>query len=128
MQEHYIRPDGSPPANGYSHAVAFSGRLIAVSGQVPLDAEGNLVGANDPHAQATQVFGNIATALAAAGATMADLVMLTVYLTDLADLAAFRTARDRFVSTDKPPASSLVQVGGLVNPGFRIEIDALAAT
>ncbi len=41
--EHYVRPDGMPPVNGYSHAVAFTGRLVVVSGQVPVDADGRLV-------------------------------------------------------------------------------------
>ena len=56
MQEHYVRPEGLPPANGYSHAVAFSGRMVAVSGQVPLDGQGRIVGQDDPYAQARQVF------------------------------------------------------------------------
>jgi len=122
-----VRPDGTPPVNGYSHAVAFQGRLVAVSGQVPLDADGRLVGRGDPEAQARQVFANLEAALAAAGATMDHVVKLTVFLTDMADLAAFRKARDEFIRADTPPASSLVRVSGLVNPEFRIEVEALAA-
>ena len=125
--EHYVRPAGMPPVNGYSHAVAFQGRLVAVSGQVPLDADGRLVGRGDPEAQARQVFANLEAALAAAGATMDHVVKLTVFLTDMADLAAFRKARDEFIRADTPPASSLVRVSGLVNPEFRIEVEALAA-
>jgi reactive intermediate/imine deaminase len=127
MPQHYVRPDGTPPVNGYSHAVAFTGRMIAVSGQVPLDAAGQLVGPGDPLAQARQVFENLAAALAAAGAGLTDIVKLTVFLTDLADLTAFRQVRDGRFPADSPPASSLVQVSGLVHPGFRIEIEALAA-
>jgi len=125
--EHYVRPDGMPPVSGYSHAVAFQGRLVAVSGQVPLDADGRLVGRGDPEAQARQVFTNLEAALGAAGATMDHVVKLTVFLTDMADLAAFRKARDEFIRADTPPASSLVRVSGLVNPEFRIEVEALAA-
>lgn len=127
MQQHYVRPDGLPPVNGYSHAVAFSGRMITVSGQVPLDGQGRLVGENDPQAQTRQVFENLAAALAAAGAGMDQVVKLTVFLTDLADLDAFRRVRDEYISADRPPASSLVQVSRLVNPAFRVEIEALAA-
>jgi len=58
---------------------------------------------------------------------MEQVVKLTVYLTDLADLQAFRQVRDEYISADRPPASSLVQVSGLVNPEFRVEIEALAA-
>jgi enamine deaminase RidA (YjgF/YER057c/UK114 family) len=127
MQEHYLRPDGLPPVNGYSHAVAFSGRMVVVSGQVPLDGDGRLVGQDDPGAQARQVFGNLAKALAAAGAVMEQVVKLTIFLTDLGDLDAVRRARDEFISPDRPPASSLVQVAALVHPAFRIEVEALAA-
>lgn len=127
MQEHFYRPDGLPPVNGYSHAVAFDGRMVVVSGQVPLDADGQLVGADDPEAQLRQVFTNLVAALDAAGATPRDVVKLTAFLTDLDDLAAFRKVRDEFLPTDQPPASSLVQVAGLVHPAFRAEVEALAA-
>ncbi|GII82004.1 enamine deaminase RidA [Sphaerisporangium rufum] len=123
---HFVRPEGMPPVNGYSHAVAFSGTAVAVSGQVPLDAAGTVVGEGDAEAQTRQVFLNLRAALAAAGAELADVVKLTVYLTDLTDLAAFRRVRDEFISLERPPASSLVQVAGLVHPAFRVEIDALA--
>ncbi|MGI5241771.1 RidA family protein [Dactylosporangium sp. CA-139066] len=122
----FTRPDGSPPVNGYSHAVRFDGPMVAVSGQVPLDAEGRLVGDGDPEAQVRQVFANLATALAAAGSGLDRIVKLTVFLTDLADLPAFRAVRDELLDPAAPPASSLVQVSGLVHPAFRVEIEALA--
>lgn len=128
MQEHHVRPDGLPPVNGYSHAVAFSGRMVAVSGQVPLDGDGRLVGQGDTYVQARQVLDNLATALAGAGAGMEQVVKLTIYLTDIDDLADVRRARDEFISPDQPPASSLVEVSRLVHPAFRVEIDALAVT
>jgi len=109
------------------HTVAFSGRILVISGQVPLDEQGRLVGEDDARAQVRQVFENLTVALAAAGAGMQHIVKLTVYLTDLADLAVFRSVRDEYISLDNPPASSLVQVSGLVNPAFRVEIEALAA-
>jgi enamine deaminase RidA (YjgF/YER057c/UK114 family) len=126
--EHFERPDGLGPVNGYSHAVAGSGRLVAISGQLPVDAEGNAVDATDALAQARQVFANLTHALAAAGATPADVIRLGFYLTDLDDLAAVRSARDEFIAGGQPPASSLVQVAGLILPGVRIEVDALAVT
>jgi enamine deaminase RidA (YjgF/YER057c/UK114 family) len=101
--------------------------MVMVSGQVPLDEAGRLVGAGDALAQARQVFRNIGAALVAAGASFADVVKLTVFLTDIADLAAFREARDEVFDAAAPPASSLVQVVALVNPEFRIEIEAVAA-
>jgi len=125
--EHYQRPHGLPPVNGYSHAIAFSGRMIVISGQVPLDEDGEIVGRDDPRSQIEQVFKNLTLALAAAGAGMEHVVKLTVYLTDLADLDFFRSVRDEYISLANPPASSLVRVSGLVNPAFKVEIDALAA-
>jgi reactive intermediate/imine deaminase len=102
--------------------------MVVVSGQLPVDAQGRLVGQDDPAAQITQVFENLGTALAAAGATMEHVVKLTVFLTDLADLAEFRRIRDQYLSTQRPPASSVIQVSALLNPAFRVEIEALAAT
>ncbi|MGY5134206.1 RidA family protein [Streptomyces nigrescens] len=126
MVQHHIRPAGAPPVNGYSHAVAFTGTTVAVSGQVPVDGDGRLVGEGDAEAQVRQVYANLATALEAASCTLDDVVKLTVYLTDLADLPAFRRVRDEHQDARRPPACSLVQVAGLVQPGFRIEIEALA--
>jgi enamine deaminase RidA (YjgF/YER057c/UK114 family) len=125
MTEFYLRPDGIAPGNGYSHAVAFTGRTVIVSGQLPLDRDGKLAG-TEPEAQMRQVFENLSVALGAAGAGMAQVVKLTVYLTDLADLPAFRQVRDEYVSADRPPASSLIQVRGLTHPEARVEIEAIA--
>jgi enamine deaminase RidA (YjgF/YER057c/UK114 family) len=124
--EHFVNPTGLPPTSGYSHAVAAEGRLIVVSGQLPLDTDGHLVGATDPLAQARQVFANLGRALQAAGATPADLIRLGFYLTDLTHLGDVRVARDEFLGVPDPPASSLVQVAGLVVPGALLEVDGLA--
>jgi reactive intermediate/imine deaminase len=126
MMQYFVRPEGAPPVNGYSHAVAFTGSVVAVSGQVPVDGEGRLVGEGDTEAQVRQVYANLATALGAAGAGLEHVVKLTVYLTDLQDLAAFRRVRDEHQDPARPPACSLVQVAGLVHPAFRVEIDAWA--
>jgi reactive intermediate/imine deaminase len=127
MTEFFARPDGILPGNGYSHAVAFTGRTVIVSGQLPLDRDGKLAGAA-PETQMRQVFQNLSLALAAAGASLDQVVKLTVYLTDLADLPVFRQVRDEYISADCPPASSLVQVGGLTHPEARVEIEAIAVT
>jgi reactive intermediate/imine deaminase len=128
MREHLSRPAGLPPANGYSHVVVCTGAMVFVSGQVPMDADGEPVGVDDTRAQARQVFHNLQMALAAAGSRMSDLVKLTVFLTDLDDLDVFRKVRDEFVDPWRPPASSVVGVAGLAHPQFRIEVEAVAAT
>ena len=126
--EHFERPEGLGPSHGYSHAVTGVGRLVAVSGQLPVDRDGVLVDSSNALTQARQVFTNLAVALQAASASPGDILRLTFFLLDLADLDSARTARDEFLAGGPAPASSLVQVAGLVLPGARIEIDALAVT
>jgi len=124
----HITPSDVAPGFGYTHVVAATGRLIVISGQVALDENGQLVGPGDPEAQARQVFENLRRCLAAADATFADVVKFTVYVTDLATMTAVRAVRDEYVDTTRPPASSAVQVAGLVLPELLLEIDALAVS
>ncbi|MBC3988073.1 RidA family protein [Streptomyces buecherae] len=124
--QHITAPDGVAPGNGFSHVVIGTGTLVAVSGQIAVDAQGELVGRDDPEAQARQVFANLQRCLEAAGASFADVVKLTFYVTDVAHLPAVRAARDAYVDTARPPASSAVQVAGLIRPELLVEVDALA--
>ena len=120
---------GTPP--GYSQVVEVSaGRVIFIAGQTALDRHGNLVGKNDFAAQAAQVFHNLAIALQASGCTAANLVKLTVFLTDVDNLASYREARNHFFASVAPPAApavTLVEVSKLYGPDFMIEIEAIAA-
>ncbi len=120
---------GTPP--GYSQVVEISaGRIIFISGQTALNRNGDLVGKGDFAAQAEQVFGNLAVALEARGCTTANLVKLTVFLTDMDNLGLYREARNRFFATVTPPAApavTLVEVSKLYGPDFMIEIEAIAA-
>lgn len=124
--KHLRRPDGVPPGHGYSHAVSFSGTMVAVSGQVAMDEHGEVVGVGDAEQQVRQVFRNLGVVLRAAGSGLDRVVKLTVYLTDLNDLPVFRKVRDELLAPEALPASSLVQVSGLIHPAFRVEVDALA--
>ena len=120
---------GTPP--GYSQVVEISpGRVVFIAGQTALDRDGNVVGKDDFAAQAEQVFANLTIALTASGCTAADLVKLTVFLTDMDNLASYREARNRFFVTVTPPAApavTLVEVSKLYGPDFMIEIEAIAA-
>src|SRR5882672_3290598 len=120
---------GEPP--GYSQIVEVSpGRLIFIAGQTALDRDGNVVGKNDFATQADQVFENLATALRASGCTAANLIKLTVFLTDMDNLGRYREARNRFFASVAPPAApavTLVEVSKLYGPDFLIEIEAIAA-
>jgi enamine deaminase RidA (YjgF/YER057c/UK114 family) len=120
---------GTPP--GYSQVVDVSaGRIIFIAGQTALDRDGNVVGKDDFAAQAEQVFSNLAIALEASGCTAANLVKLTVFLTDMDNLASYREARSRFFASVTPPAApavTLVEVSKLYGADFMIEIEAIAA-
>jgi enamine deaminase RidA (YjgF/YER057c/UK114 family) len=120
---------GTPP--GYSQVVDVRGaRLIFIAGQTALNRDGEVVGKNDFAAQAAQVFRNLGSALASAGASAGDLVKLTVFLRDMDNLAAYREARNRFFATVNPPAApavTLVEVSRLYGSDFLIEIEAIAA-
>ncbi|MFI9720395.1 RidA family protein [Streptomyces sp. NPDC052396] len=123
---HIHTPEGVAPGNGYSQVVHGTGRLVAVSGQVALDEQGALVGEGDPAAQARQVFENLRRCLAAAGADFGNVVKLTYFVTDVAHLPAIRAARDAYIDTAYPPASSAVQVAALFRPELLLEVEALA--
>jgi enamine deaminase RidA (YjgF/YER057c/UK114 family) len=120
---------GTPP--GYSQIVEVAaGRIIFIAGQTALDRDDNVIGRGDFTAQAAQVFHNLAIALQARGCTAANLVKLTVFLTDIENLGAYREARNRFFASVTPPAAptvTLVEVSKLFGPDFLIEIEAIAA-
>lgn len=122
----HLNPEGVAPGNGYSHVVTGAGRWVAIAGQVAFDADGNLVGEGDASAQAQQVFANLDRCLAAAGATFADVVKLNFYVTDIAFLPAVRVARDAYIDTANPPASTAIQVVSLFRPDALIEVEAYA--
>src|SRR5438093_11703721 len=100
--------------------------MVAIAGQVAMDARGELVGVDDPRAQAERVFENLRSALAAAGATFADVIKFGVFTTDISILPVVREIRDRHIDTDLPPASTAVQVAALFQPGYVLEVEALA--
>ena len=131
MSKEIFSPATLPPPVGYSHVAKVNqGTLIYLAGQVSSDASGKLVGEGDFEAQAEQVFRNLKLGLEAAGATMADIVKMNVYIVaevDQAEVPKLRAVRDRHVNTAKPPASTLLFVTRLARPGWLIEIEAVAA-
>jgi len=131
MSKEIFSPATLPPPTGYSHiAKVNKGTLVYVAGQVSADASGKLVGEGDLGAQAEQVFKNLKLALEAAGATMADVVKMNTYLVaevSQDDLPKMRAVRERYMSKDKPPASTLVVVSRLARPGWLIEIEVVAS-
>jgi enamine deaminase RidA (YjgF/YER057c/UK114 family) len=127
----FVNPPRLERAPGYSHVVEVrGGRMIFIAGQAGVDADGNLVGADDLEAQADQAFRNLSAALESVGCNAANLVKLTVFMRDMDKLADYRRARDRFFNTVSPPAApaiTLVEVSRLYAAGLLIEIEAVAA-
>ena len=106
-------------------ALAGPGRLYFISGQVAVNAQGQLVGKGDIRAQTRQVLENIKAALAAVDGSMDDVACVNVFVMDMSHLQTIHEVRAAYWSSNYP-ASTLVQVAGLVNPDYLIEINAVA--
>jgi 2-iminobutanoate/2-iminopropanoate deaminase len=120
-----IRVPGQPePISHYTDAVR-AGDLLFVSGCVPVDSEGKLVGGGDVVAQTRQALENVGRVLEAAGVTFADVAKVTVYLTDVDDRPRINPVRREFFGETRP-ASTLVEVRRLAIPGAKVEIEAVA--
>lgn len=111
----------------YSHlAVVSGGRTLYVSGQVAMDASGNVVGSTFAE-QAERVFGNLGLALAAGGAQFHHIVKMNVYVRDLTSekVKTLRAIRQRHFGGHQP-ASTLVATPALVHEELMLEIEAIA--
>jgi 2-iminobutanoate/2-iminopropanoate deaminase len=127
MTRRELRVAGLPePISHYTDAVQ-AGNLLFVSGIVPVDDRGELVGRDDVVAQTRQVFENMRSVLAAAGCGFEDVVKVTVYLLDIGDRAMINPVRQEVFGAARP-ASTLVEVGALALPGAKVEVEAIALT
>ena len=131
VEQEHINPKTLFPSLpfGFSQAVTTrGGRFVHVSGQTAWDAEMNIVGAADLTAQARKALENIKLALEVAGATMADVVRIRVYVVDYKPeyVEMITGIWKEFFPADKPPASTLLGVQALALPDFLIEIDTTA--
>ena len=128
-----IQPDtlAAPNRSGhtlYSHVVSVEGgRLIFVAGQLARDRAGNVVGKGDMRAQIRQVGENVKAALAAAGATLADIVKTNTFVTDMDEYFRHVDVRMEYFGPALP-TSTTVEVRRLAHPDFAVEIEAVAMT
>lgn len=112
----------APPISHYCDAVRW-GDILFISGIPPLDVKGRVV-SDDPAAQARQVFENMKLVLDAAGATFADVLKVTVYLTDVNDRTKINPVRQAYFGAARP-ASTLIGINELAIPGMKVEIEAV---
>ena len=120
------RVEGLPePLSHYTDAVK-AGNLLFLSGIVPIDADGKLVGEGDVTEQTRQVFRNMQLVLAAAGCGFDDVVKVVTFLLNIDDRPAINPVRMEFFGEARP-ASTLVEVSALAVPGALLEIEAVAA-
>jgi 2-iminobutanoate/2-iminopropanoate deaminase len=128
----HINPDktyNSLKTRGYTQVVAVTGatKLIFVSGQLPLDANGAVVAAGDIEEQTRAAFRNIEASLYSAGAELRHIVKLTTYVTDILNHPPLiRKVRAAVFAAHEPPASTMVEVPRFALPDIMIEIDAFA--
>jgi 2-iminobutanoate/2-iminopropanoate deaminase len=118
-------PGQAAPISHYAHAVRAEGALLFVSGVVPVDEQGRLVGGGDVVEQARAVFRNLGAVLEAGGAGFADVVKVSVFLTDVDDRPLINPIRQEAFGAARP-ASTLVEVSRLAIPGAKIEVEAVA--
>ncbi len=121
-----VNPAALYPPNGYTHVVeATGGRTIYISGQVPSDKNGSVVGVGDFRAQVVQVFENLKAALAAADAGFGDVVKANYYVLDMTNITVLREVRRGYLGATAP-ASTLVEVRKLAREEFLVEIEMIA--
>jgi enamine deaminase RidA (YjgF/YER057c/UK114 family) len=127
----HIRPAGLLNNPAYTQVVAARGaRTVYISGQVAMDGNGEMVGADDLAAQTEQVMENLGAALSAAGASFEDVVKITTFVVDYQPehRGVISEVRSRYLPAENPPASTLVGIAALAAPGWLIEIEAVAVT
>jgi len=124
-----IRPEGLVHSPAFSHVaiVPAGATTIYVGGQNSVAADGSLVGANYVAAQSVRALANVKIALAAAGASLQDVVQWTVLFVDGVDLAAAYQAIGSELASDEPALVTSARVAGLGVPGALVEIGAVAA-
>lgn len=123
-----IPPGIAPPLANYAHGVEIpaGARLIRTAGQLALRPDGTIPEGAGP--QASLCFANVAAILAEGGMAPAQIVHISAYLTDRADLPAYMTARDAFLAPHNIlPSSTLLLVAGFSRPAFRVEVEVWAA-
>jgi enamine deaminase RidA (YjgF/YER057c/UK114 family) len=123
----FVNPPTIAKPPGYSHVVEIvgPGRIVYIAGQLGTDINGKFP--PDFRSQAVQAFENLKAALEAVGARFEHVVKINNFIVDIAtNLPAFREARDRYINTASPPASTTIEVPKLAREGALFEVEAVA--
>ncbi|MBD2364982.1 RidA family protein [Anabaena minutissima FACHB-250] len=127
MSKQVIRTEQAPaPVGPYNQAIAVSGQMLFVAGQIPLNpSNGEIVGAGDVKQQTQQVMANLQAILTAGGASFADVVKTSVFLADMNDFAAVNAVYAQYFDEATAPARACVEVSRLPKDVL-VEIDCIA--
>jgi enamine deaminase RidA (YjgF/YER057c/UK114 family) len=122
-------PDFLSPARGYSHVAKVdmgNAWMLIISGQVPMNAKGEIVGKGDFEAQANFVYAKLVEIVRHYGGSKDHLVRTGILITDNQYIATIREVRKKYLNMDKPPTSTAMVVSKLFHEDFLVEIEATA--
>lgn len=131
MRKVFDNPDGvpAPPPGRYSHVCSLplgDSTLLLLSGQVAVDGNLAVVAPGDVRGQSERIFQILGTILDAHGGTLADIVNIRTYLTDISRLGEYAEVRLKYLPNDQPPTSTTVEVSALFLPDAVIEVEVTA--
>ena len=129
MPKQYLNPSGIPNLPGFSQVTTGrDGTFVFISGQVAFNERNEIIGRGDLAGQMVQTFENLGGALKGVGATFDDVLKTTIYVVDYnpEQIGVIREVRGRFLTGDRPPASTLIGVQALAFDGLLVEIEAVA--
>ena len=125
MAKHLDPPTLPKPRGRYSQVVQAGG-LVFIAGQTAVGLDGEMVGGDDPRAQARQVYANVQAAIESVGGTLDDIVKQTIYITDGGFLPAVQEGRGAIWRDGHAPTSTVVVCKGLARPEYLVEVEAIA--
>ncbi|NJN04897.1 MAG: RidA family protein [Leptolyngbyaceae cyanobacterium RM1_1_2] len=127
MHRQVIQTSQAPaPVGPYNQAIAASGQLVFVAGQIPLDPKtGEIVGPEDVEAQTQQAIANMSAILEAAGAGLDNVVKTTIFLKDMNDFSKVNSVYGQYFDAETAPARACVEVARLPKDVL-VEIECIA--
>ncbi len=128
MTTRYNPPTGWPQLGRPFHhgVIEPEGKVLHITGQVAWDRDANVIGAGDCETQVRQCFDNVENILTAVGGRLDDIVSLTIFYLDPADMRAIQKVRAQRLALEHGPVSILIQAAGLIAPELLVEVVPIA--